>query len=166
MTTFEITALKPLMNQLLAGDTFDSFLLEESTICTALTYTVDGHINTAFYPAEERGEECLPYEFQPWSDIKGLFFDLIKGKHTPLSFKFVLHYKPEQAASLLAQAACDVDTSLIRALVLTVKYDGSKANITTGISYNTFVMSKEPDAIWDKAVAGFLTEKGISFEIP
>ena len=164
MTTFEIIALKPLMNQLLAGDTFDCFLLEEATIRTALTYTIDGHINAEFYPVEERGAECLPYEFQPWNDIKGLFFDLIKGKRTPLSFKFVLHYKPDLTASLLSQESCDVDSSLIRALVLTIKYDGTKAFITTGTSYTTFVMSKEPDAVWDRHISKYLTEKGISFE--
>lgn len=161
MTTFEITSLKPLMNQLLAGDAFDGFLLEEATIRTALTYTVDGHINTAFFPIEERETDCLPYEFQPWSDIKGLFFDLIKGKRTPLSFKFVLHYKPELTASLLSQESCGVDSSLIRALVLAIKYDGSKATITTGTSYTTFIMNKEPDIVWDRQVSKFLAEIGV-----
>lgn len=33
------------MNHLLVADTFDPFLLEEATISTALTVTIDGHIN-------------------------------------------------------------------------------------------------------------------------
>lgn len=164
MTTYEINALKSLMNQLLAGDSFDIFLLEEATIRTALSYSIDGHINAEFYPPEERGEDCLPYEFQPWSEVKGLCFQLIKGKRTPLSFKFVLHLKPEHATSLLSRENCAADASLVKALVLTIKYDGIKAVITTGISYHTFVMNKEPDAVWDKAISRFLSKKEISFE--
>ncbi len=164
MTTVTITSLKPLMNQLLAGDAFDIFLLEEAVIRTALTYTVDGHINKEFYPPEEREKDCLPYDLKPWSEIKSLCFHLIKGKNTPLAFKFVLHLKPELTAPLLMGENCQTDASLIKALVLTVKYDGTKACLTTGISYASFVPTKEPDVIWDRHISRFLAEKGVSFE--
>ena len=167
MTTFEITSLKALMHQLLTGDTFDGFLLEEAVVRTALTYTVDGRIHPEFYPPEERGEDCIPYEFQPWRDVKGLFFDLIKGKHTPLAFKFVLLCKPEAALSLLSDRGCGAeDASRIRWLVLTIQFDGSRARITTGTSHTTFAMNREPEAAWDGFLASYLTEKGISFETP
>jgi len=152
------------MNQLLAGDTFDIFLLEEAIISTANTYTIDGHINKDFFPLEERGTDYIPYEFQCWSESKGLCFNLIKGKNTPLYFKFVLHLKPEKVISLLERENCTVSASQIRALVLNIKYDGSKAILTTGTSYHTFVMSKEPDILWDKAITQYLDRKGIAFE--
>lgn len=165
MLALQITSLKPFMNQLLAGDTFDGFLLEEAVVRTANTFTIDGHINVDFYPPEERGKDCIPYEFQAWSEIKGLCFNLIKGKNTPLYFKFVLHLKPEQAAALFAKEKDGIDFSLIKALVLNIRFDNSKATLTTGISYHTFVMDREPDAVWDKAVTGFLAQKGIGFEL-
>lgn len=165
MLALQITSLKPFMNQLLAGDAFDSFLLEEAVIRTANTFTIDGHINVDFYPPEERGSDCIPYEFQAWSEIKGLCFNLIKGKNTPLYFKFILHLKPEQAAALFAKEKDSIDFSLIKALVLNIRFDNSKATLTTGISYHTFVMDREPDAIWDKAVTGYLAQKGIGFEL-
>lgn len=164
MLALEITSMKRFMNQLLAGDSFDVFLLEEATISTANTYTIDGHINMDFYPLEERDQDCLPYEFQPWSEIKGLCFNLIKGKHTPLFFKFVLHLKPEKATTLLAQQNAGIDSSQVKALVLNIRYDGTKAILTTGTAYHTFVMSKEADAIWDKALVKYLNGKGIAFE--
>lgn len=164
MLALQITSMKPFMNQLLAGDAFDIFLLEEATVSTANTYTIDGHINTCFFPEEERTAEKLPYEFQPWSEIKGLCFNLIKGKHTPLFFKFVFHLKPEKTAALLSQGQSSFDISQLKALVLTVKYDGNKAILTTGSSYHTFIMDKEPDMIWDKAVTKYLSEKGITYE--
>ena len=84
MIALQITSMKNFMNHLLVADTFDPFLLEEATVSTALTVTIDGHINKDFYPAEERSADCIPWELQSWSKIKGLCFDLIKGKHTPL----------------------------------------------------------------------------------
>lgn len=163
MLALQITSLKNLMNQLLAGDAFAPFLLEEAVITTAVTYTIDGHIHREFYPEEERGKDVLPYELQPWSDVKGLCFDLIKGRHTPLYFKFVLHLKPEQATQLLEKEQV-AEASLIKALVLTIKYDEKGAFLTTGTAYNTFVMSREADAVWDKAVVKYLSGKGIGFE--
>lgn len=163
MLALQVTSLKNLMNQLLVGDVFSPFLLEEAVITTAFTYTIDGHIHKEFYPQEERGADMIPYELLPWSEAKGLCFDLIKGRHTPLYFKFVLHLKPEQAARLLEKEQV-AEASLVKALVLTIKYDEKGALLTTGTAYNTFVMSKEADGIWDRAVVKYLSGKGISFE--
>ena len=91
-------------------------------------------------------------------------FNLIKGKHTPLSFKFVFQLNPEQMKRLLVKEECSVDPSLIKALVLTIRFDGTKTLLTTGTSYTTFVLSKEPDQIWDKVLQKYLAGKGISFE--
>lgn len=164
MLALQITSMKTFMHQFLAGDTFDSFLLEEAVISTANTYTIDGHINVDFYPPEQRGRDCIPYDFQCWSDIKGMCFHLMKGKNTPLFFKFVLHLKPEKVTALLEKENCSVDASQVRSLVLNIRYDGSKAVLTTCISYQAFVMSKEPDIIWDKALTKYLSDKGIPFE--
>lgn len=164
MLALQITSLKLFMNQLLAGDTFDIFLLEEAVISTANTYTIDGHINMDFYPPEERNTESIPYEFQPWSEIKGLCFNLIKGKHTPIFFKFVFHLKPEKATALLTQQNSTLDAATLKAMVLNIRYDGTKAILTTGTAYHTFVMNKDADAIWDKALMKYLSGKGIGFE--
>lgn len=159
MIALEIVSMKNFMNHLLSGDTFDIFLLEEACIHTANIYTIDGHMNVDFFPPEERDEAHLPYIFRPWSEIKGLFFDLMKGKYTPLFFKFVLQLKPEHKNRLL-----DSDHEQVKALVLNIRYDGSKALLTTGTSYHTFVMSREADLAWDAALCRYLTEKGIGYE--
>lgn len=163
MTAFQITSMKNFMSRLLTSDAFDCFLLEEAVISTANTFTIDGRINQDFFI----GEEEVPsptYDFRPWSEIKGLCFDLIKGRHTPLFFRFVLHLMPEKTAALLEKEGCDTNPSEIKALVLTIRYDGSRAVLTTGTSFHSFVLSKEPDAIWDKALAKYLAGKGIEFE--
>lgn len=164
MIALEITSLKNLMNQLLVGNAFDIFLLEEAVITTAVTYTIDGHINREFYPMEERGNDVIPYVLKPWNEIKGLCFDLIKGKHTPLNFKFILQLKPEHTEGLIKKELPDSDTAQLKALILIIKYDGTTAVITPGTSYHTFVPDREPERIWDKTISKYLADKGISFE--
>ena len=98
MLALHITSMKQFMNQLLVSDTFDIFLLEEAVITTANTYTLDGHLNREFYSPDELSSGQVPdYEYSPWSTLKGLCFQLIKGKRTPLSFRFIFHLKPKQA---------------------------------------------------------------------
>ncbi|MDE5748863.1 MAG: hypothetical protein K2I21_14970 [Acetatifactor sp.] len=165
MLALQITNTKNFMAQLLTGDCFDPFLLAEAVVSTAHTYTIDGHVNREFFTSEEReNSDICPYDFALWQDMKGLLFQLIKGKHTPLYFKFVLHLKPESVSKLLAANSCSLPPEQIKALVLTIKYDGSHAVLTTGTAYHTFVMNKEPDAIWDKALTGYLSRKNIAYE--
>lgn len=164
MTALQISSMKQFMNHLLAAETFDSFLLEEAVISTANTFTIDGHVNREFYQNDENKDpQSLP-ELRPWSELKSLCFDLIKGRRTPLFFRFVLHLKPEKASALLEKEGCEIDISQLKALVLTIRYDGSRAVLTTGTAFHTFVLSKEPDAIWDRALKKFLDGKGISYE--
>ncbi len=165
MLALQITSMKTFMNHLLVADTFENFLLAEAAISTANTYHIDGHINKDFYTAEELSDPvCCPYDFAQWKDLKPMVFHLIKGKKTPLFFKLVLHLQPQNVGKLLAAGGCSVPAEQVKALVLTIKYDGIHAVLTTGSSYNTFIMNKEPDAIWDKALMQFLTRKEIAFE--
>lgn len=177
MLALQITSMKNFMNKLLATTAFDCFLLEEAVISTANTFTIDGHINRDFFagePEEDAGaagsadglrSSTGPESFRPWGELKGLCFDLMKGKRTPLFFRFVLHLMPEKAAVLLEKGNCGIDPSQVKALVLNIRYDGSKAVLTTGTSFLTFVPSKEPDAIWDKALMKYLEGIGIEYEV-
>lgn len=164
MIALQITSMKQFMNQLLVADAFEPFLLEEAVIGTACTFTIDGHVNQEFYGKDEDSDRNTAYEFRPWSELKGLCFDLIKGKRTPLFFRFVLHLMPEKAAALLEKEGCDVEPSQVKALVLNIRYDGSRAVLTTGTSLQTFHLSKMPDAIWDRALRRYLDAKAIPYE--
>ncbi len=165
MLAIKITATKAFMNHLLVNDTFDNFLLEEGIVSTANTYRIDGHVNKDFFSMEERRDQPLSYDFSLWKDMKPLCFNLIKGKRTPLFFKFVLHLKPDLVGRLLAAGGCNLPAEQVKALVLTVKYDGSQTVLTTGSSFHTFLMSKEPDQIWDKAILQFLSRHNIDHEL-
>lgn len=165
MLALQITSMKNFMQQLLISGVFDIFLLEEAVISTANTYTIDGHINQDFYTSgDSEGTGTPAYELTPWCEMKGLLFDLIKGKRTPLYFKIVLHLKPDQTQALLARNSCP-QAEQVKALVLTIKYDGEKAVLTSGCAYQTFVMTKEPEMTWDKNLTKYLSQNGISYDI-
>lgn len=165
MLALQITSLKPFMNALLVGDLFDIFLLEKAEIATAATYTIDSRINRGFF-SEEDFSQLNPqnHEFAAWTDMKGICFDLIKGKRTPLHFQFVFHLLPVHVSSILHKGACETAAELIKAFVLTVRYDGEKVLLCTGTSFTTFVMDKEPEKLWDAALMQYLFKKGIACE--
>ncbi len=165
MLAFKISSMKSFMNHLLVADTFDNFLLAEATISAAITYQIDGHINKAFFCDDISASQMPEYDLALWKDMKGLCFNLIKGKRTPLFFKFILHLTPQAVSKLLAAGGCSVPSEQIKALVLTIKYDGTQAVLTTASATNTFIMSKEPDMIWDKAIQQFLSRNEIPYEM-
>ena len=165
MIALQITSMKQFMSELLTGETFDIFLLEEATVTTSFTVTIDGRVNVDFFPIAERTPELIPYEYLSWREVKGLCFDLIKGKRTPLNFKFVLQLKPDKMKAMLEKEKLSTKDVPLKSLVLTIKYDGSKAVLTTGSSYQTFVLDKTADVVWDRQISKYLAMKGIPFEI-
>lgn len=165
MIALKITNVKQFMGRLLAGEDFDSFLLEEATISTYNTFHIDGRQNRDFYSSEEwENKELRPYDFSTWKAIRPVCFNLIKGTRTPSSFQFVLQLMPEYMASILKKGDTSVTPLQIKAFVLNIRYDGTALTLVTGTSYHTFLMDKTPDALWDQSVRQFLSNREISFE--
>ena len=165
MLAIQIKDVKTFMAQLLSGDTFDSFLLEEAQIHTYNTFVIDGHQNRDFYTKEELEDPSVfPYEYSRWQDMKGICFQLIKGKKVPSFMKITLHQKPEESYTILEKGGAASFGSSLKAFVVTIKYDANGLMLTTGTSFSTFVMDKTPDLLWDQAFRSFLSKRDISFE--
>lgn len=165
MIALKITNVKQFMSKFLARDAFDSFLLEQATISTYNTFTIDGRENRDFYSLEEwEDREIRPYEFTAWKKIRPVCFDLIKGKRTPTAFHFVLHLIPDYASSILQKGDTNVTAGQVKAFVLNVKYDGTALTLITGTAFHTFIMDKTPDELWDRAVRQFLANRQIDFQ--
>lgn len=165
MLAIQIKEVKTFMSKLLSADTFDSFLLEEARIHTYNTFTIDGHQNREFYTKEEMEDTGIfPYEYSQWKNMKSICFQLIKGKKVPTFMKIILHKKPEESYTLLEESDALAFADVLKAFVVTIKYDTSGLLLTTGTSFSTFVMDKTVDLLWDNAIRKFLTEQGIDFE--
>ncbi len=165
MIALKITSVKSFMSSILKGNTFDNFLLKEASVSTALTHNIDGHINRDFFSKEEQTTENIPYEYIKWADFKSTCFEMIKGKRSPVFFRFVLLLMPDIAQMLLKSKNCIVDADHVEAMVLNILFSSNIITITTGLADSTFVMSKGPDNIWDEYIIGFLNSQNIEYEI-
>ncbi len=165
MIALKVTNIKNFMAKLLASEAFDLFMLEEASISTYNTFVIDGHQNKDFYTKEEwEDKEIRPYDFSAWKQLRPICYSLIKGTHTPVAFKFILHLLPEHTESLLEKNDTSVISSQLKALALTIKYDGATLTLITGTAFHTFTMDKSIEGIWDSAVKRILDKREISYE--
>lgn len=165
MIALKIKNIKQFMGKFLASEAFDIFMLEEASISTYNTFMIDGHQNREFYTTEEwEDKELRPYDFSAWKQIRPICYSLIKGTKTPIAFKFTLHLTPERTASLLEKSDTSVTSQQLKALALTIKYDGASLTLVTGTAFHTFIMDKSADSLWDNAIKQFLDKCGIEFE--
>ncbi|MCH4193074.1 MAG: DUF5721 family protein [Butyrivibrio sp.] len=162
MTELKITHTKDFMNKLLNGSCFDDFLLEEATIQTYNTFSIDGHICPEFYEGDDATRS--PYALSLWRQMKPVCLNLIRGKHTPISFRFVLHCNPEIPGRLLQDANVNIDLQQIAAFVLNVRFQNGSITLTTGTSIRTFIPDKSYEQVWDHYLHSFLSENEIAFE--
>ena len=81
-----------------------------------------------------------------------------------MSFKLILHLKPEVTDQILKANDCGLSLSDIKAFVLNIKYDGSMLTCITATAFYTFLPDKTPDKLWDDYLTHFLSEKEISYE--
>lgn len=156
MIALQIKSTKQFMSALLASEAFDGFLLESADLLTAYSYTIDGHINKEFYG----DEEDIPYELAQWKSLRSICYELIKGKHTPLGFKFVFCATPDKRAELLEGEAAKAVSNL----VFIIRFKEGRISLTTGVALSDFLLDKSYEKVWDDYMKAFLTKSGIEFE--
>lgn len=165
MIAVKIKSTKQIMNALLVSETFDSFETEEVMITTFNTFHIDGHIVKEFYSPEEleeAGDTCPNFSF--WKEIRPICFQLIKGKKTPVQFRFILHASKELISTIASSPSCEVSENLIRSLVLNVRYENGTVSMITGTSFTTFLMDKSVEQLWDAYIRKYLSALQIDFE--
>ena len=154
MIILQITQLKNFMNTLLRLETFDRFPVSEASITTFTTFSIDGSLHTDFFDPDdaqllkEKGRTRLL-----WKDVKSFCYSVIKGKRTPMQFKFVFQ---------LPQAACE--KMIVFGCFLNFQYKDGKLLLTTGTSLKIFTMDKSLDRVFDEEVRQFLLKNEIAFE--
>ena len=157
MIALQLKNTKNFMTHLLLSDTFDNFLFIEGKIVTFNTFTIDGYIQKGFYEESMDG-------YSSWKQLRELCFSIIKGKRTPLSFRFVFSLSPENIARLIEQKGLDFRAADVQGLYLNIRFDGARLQCITGTSLNTFSMDKSLEREWDAMVPRFFDKKGLAFE--
>ena len=165
MIALQITDIKTFMHHLLKGTMFDNFLLQEATITQAASFHIDGTFNKDFYSEDELEEMNLDHvPFLPFSHIRPICFELLKGKKKPGYFKFVFLLSPKNQESTIARSGSSFHNEDVSAMYLNLTYKNNILTCTTGISYRLFSLDKTLDHEWDRLVTVFFRQNGIDVE--
>jgi len=166
MISIQIRDVKEFMNKLLLQQVFDPFLMVEGSIITYNTFHIDGHLHPDFYSKEE--QEALGLSgrrFSLWQELRPFCLELIKGKHTPLSFRFTLQLSSENTAKLLTQTGSSFSPTDVNGLILNIRYENSILSCTTGTSMNLFSLDKTLEQAWDQMVQKFFLQQEIEYSL-
>ena len=141
------------MSEMLLHDTFDEFTLSEATVKTAVSFVIDGKINSDFFPDKEK----VPEEhFVKYAELRHLFYEIIKGKRTPVYFKFVFHAPKALVEKLLSETDTGFTLNDVNSLTFTAAFKDGSLTILTGTNLSTFSLDKSIDEAWDRYVSLFL----------
>lgn len=161
MILLSIPEVKEFMSKLLLSETFDTFLFVEGEIITFNTFTMNGRLQKDFFDKDMVPERT----YSLWKDLREYCFSLIRGKRTPLRFKFVFGLSEPNIEKLLKQQDLSFTPQDVQGLYLNISYDGTSLKCVTGTSMNLFTMDKSLEEAWDKMVQKFFTQKEIGFEV-
>lgn len=165
MTALSILDIKEFMNLFLRTDTFDSFLLVEGSITTYMAFLLDGHAIADFFSPEDEAYGIVSQEkYIPFSLVRPVCFDIIKGKRTPSSFKFVFQLSSASQERAIGSAHSKFSPADISGMYLNLKYQNQTLLCTTGVSYHIFSMDKSLEYAWDEMVKRFFKKRQIAFE--
>lgn len=165
MIALSILNIKEFMNVLLRTETFDSFLLSEGSVTTYMTFHLEGRPNADFFSPEDAPYSQLNLEpYVPFSLVRPVCFDLIKGKRTPVSFKFVFQLSRENLARTLSSIDPSLSAEDISGMYLNLLYQNQQLTCTTGVSRRIFSMDKSLEHAWDDLVKRFLKTHKIPYE--
>ena len=124
MIALQIQDVKDFMGKLLLQHTFDAFLVIEGSITTYNTFHIDGRLHPDYYTKEEQEAlETHLRRFSLWKELRPFCLELIKGKRTPLSFRFTFQLSLENTAKLLTQTGSPFSPEQVNGLVLNLRYD-------------------------------------------
>lgn len=111
--------------------------------------------------SEEKKEKP---SFVTWKSVRPFCFSIVKGKHTPLAFKFVFYFPDNYVPAFCQRYQVPFDPNDAPGLCLNLKFDSTGLFLTTGISRRTFSLDRSADEAWDKYVEDRLKKIGIASE--
>lgn len=159
MLLIQIEDIKGFVNKLLSLPEWGNMYLYQGEIKNAVFIHLDGKLNPEFFDSEE---EMQNRRYILWNDIKGVFFQAIRGNKLPISFKLVLMPQEETMQKIIDDAGLSISLSDISALNLNIYYERGELSVTTGTALKVFTLDKSPEYAWEAYVKGFLKQLEIT----
>ncbi|MBQ7076557.1 MAG: hypothetical protein IJM91_00270 [Lachnospiraceae bacterium] len=144
MILLNLPNVKNTMNSLLTSDSFDSFVVHEINITNDINLSIQGHM----------GE---------YATIRPIVLEAVKKRDTPSSMRFILSLSPANIGKTVSSIDTATDPSLISGMFINIVYSNGSLNLTTGISYTTFMKDVALEKEWDRLVPIFLSKHNIEF---
>lgn len=144
MTVIKIEEVKKFMGTLLNSDTFDGFLCKGAEVVSNCTYSVDGRLNSGFFDEKPEREYAL------YSEIRPVLFELIKGKRTPVKISLILMKNRDD------ESEKESPENMVSSKYLNIHFEKGELNISTGVSYSGFTLSKSGEYEWDNEAQALL----------
>lgn len=144
MILLNLPNVKNTMNSLLTSDSFDSFVVHEINITNDINLSIQGHM----------GE---------YATIRPIVLEAVKKRATPSSMRFILSLSPDNIGKTVSSIDTATDPSLISGMFINIVYSNGSLNLTTGISYTTFMKDVALEKEWDRLVPIFLSKHNIEF---
>ena len=127
------------------------------------TFQIDGRLEGDFFDSEDPSSvpegTCVR-----WRMVRERCFDIIKGKRTPLAFRFVFFYPEERLHDFLASADVTVREETVSGLCVNLRFDGTNLLLTTGTSMKAFTADRSCDRAWDSYILALMNRMGIETE--
>lgn len=140
------------MTRLLSGNDFDEFYLEKVIIKTGNVFEIDGRILPEFFEKDNE-ELLLSKEFRKWKQLKGICYEIVKGKRLPLGINVVLHAPEEFLVK-----------DEVKALLWQIRFDGENLRLVTGTSLKGFILDNSYEKEWDEKTSELLSRMAVDFE--
>ena len=134
MKVFSLTKIPQFMTELFSGTFFDDFQVNRITIKNGPSTVIEGRIS-------DEGEEI---EYCPYSSVKKIAYECVKGKTLPNFMKFVLSAPKEMAG--------DHGLSDGESLSLTLSFKDNALTIMSGAFLKDPFSGAETEKAWDSAV--------------
>lgn len=146
MISLKIAEMNRFMTKLLKGNEFDTLLLQEGFMRTAIEYRFSGRLFTEYFDTEEKEQRKEGYA--AWAEIKPLVFELVKGKKTPLAFSFTLLLPETETKDFIEKYHIPMMGEKV-SLYLQIRFEHGTGKVVTGTARTRFALDRSLEEAWD-----------------
>ena len=146
MKMFEITDIKAYLNELFAGERFESFYLYELRCRSDVDYYVSGKKSSP--------EEA---EYAEWGALRKKLLAVIGTEELPKTMKLVLMFNRDNITRLIEMNNIPLSPESVGGLFININLDQNGMSVTAGTSIKEFTMDKTLEHTWDSTVEKYYT---------
>lgn len=171
MLAVTLSSLKDATSHLFTKPTFDGFDVLAVTISSYITFSMDGHLNAAFFEDQANDQsddqstnvKNTSSKLCSWSRLRPVCFSIIKGKQPPVSFQITLFLDREQSAAFFEESALSENQD-IEGFTLHFSYKNRVLTLSTGTVFSRFSLDRDSERVWDHSIYEWLKTQAIEFD--